>query len=139
MYFLKVINFIAWVIPSTLYVLPFVLLDNVVNAVSFFAVGFFDTLKFGIKMFVSFLISTFADYFVFFLFPETLITVSAMLALVVYVRAIARYNTQFFFNELASHFGVSRINSLMVGTYEYDVLIRFHNTKKRLTAIFQAW
>jgi hypothetical protein len=75
----------------------------------------------------------------FFLLPEILILSAAVLALLIYVRARSFYTNERFFNELASVFGKEAVNALTVGSYEYSVLLRFHNSKRRLTALFQAW
>jgi len=90
-------------------------------------------------MVFNFFLNFFSEYLSFFLLPEVLILASSVLALLIFVNTKLSYTNERFFNELAVAFGKSNVERLSVGSYEYAVLIRFHNAKKRLTAIFYAW
>ncbi len=136
--FYKVIGLVSTVVYSLL-IFPFVILDNLLNVLSFF---FFNTLFIflnGLFMFFNLFTAYFIEYLSFFLLPEVLILSSAVLALLIYIRARSFYTNERFFNELAVVFGKEAVTSLSVGSYEYSVLLRFHNSKRRLTALFQAW
>ncbi len=136
--FYKVVGLFS-VVAYSLLIFPFVALDNLLNVLSFL---FFNTLFVfcdSLLMFFNLFTVYFVDYLSFFLLPEVLILSSAVLALLIYVRARSFYTNERFFNELAVAFGKEAVTSLTVGSYEYSVLLRFHNSKRRLTALFQAW
>lgn len=72
----------------------------------------------------------------FFLLPEFLLVFASMFSLLAFVYTKMVFTTDRFFNELAASFGRDAVERISVGSYEYTVLIRFHNAKKRLTALF---
>jgi hypothetical protein len=120
-------------------VFPFVFFDSLLNALILIGSYFFNFLFFLIKMFFNYFLSFFSNYLSVFLLPEILILFSAVLSLLIFIKTKFSFTNDRFFNELAAVFGKSNVERISVGSYEYTVLIRFHNAKKRLTALFYSW
>jgi hypothetical protein len=119
-----------------LLVFPFVLVDNLLNVLTLVGSHFLNFLFFTLKMFFNFFLNFFSEYLSVFLLPEFLILFSSILSLLIFIKTKFSYTNDRFFNELAVAFGKSNVERISVGSYEYSVLIRFHNAKKRLTALF---
>lgn len=131
----------GFIVPvfSNLFILPFVFVDNLLNVLTFLV---FNTLTFFyylIQMLFNFFISWFSDCLDFFLLPEFLLVFASMFSLLAFVYTKMVFTTDRFFNELAASFGRDAVERISVGSYEYTVLVRFHNAKKRLTALFYSW
>jgi len=116
--------------------LPFAVADILLNALTFLFFTFYSFFFYLFLMFFKFFINFFSDFLNFFLLPEFLIFLAALISLLAFVYTKFKFTSDYFFSELAAVFGKEMVEKISIGSYEYSVLIRFHNAKKRLTALF---
>ena len=124
---------------SNLFILPFVFVDNLLNVFTFLFLNTITFFYYVVKMLFNFFLNFFSDYLNFFLLPEFLLVFASMFSLLAFVYTKVAFNNDRFFSELGAVFGKESVERISIGSYEYTVLLRFHNAKKRLTALLYSW
>jgi len=74
------------------------------------------------------------------MYPELFLLVAIVGAIIAFSTTKLKYDDNFFYASLVRAFGYERMSeTLYFGSYQYRLLMRFHNTRRQLTAVIVAW